>query len=213
MGLLLGAAVLWLAIHLGLAGTSLRRWAVAMVGERGFLAGFSLLAVMSLYLLAHAWTTAKGPDLWFAPDWVRVLLVLAMLPVFLLFVSAFMRRPGPPRGMVRVTRHPMLWSFALWGLIHMIGTGDLPSLVFFGTFVVTALAGMPSIDSKQARRDPAEWAALSAATSIVPFLAIRQGRNRFVGGEIGWLTTGIAVVVWAAVFWLHPVLFGVSPLL
>ena len=61
------------------------------------------------------------------------------------------------------------------------------AIVFFGAFLVTALAGMPSIDAKLARRDPATWQALSAATSIVPFAAIAQGRNRFVPGEIGWL--------------------------
>lgn len=207
------AVALWLAVHLGLSGTRLRDLAVARVGETGFRAVFSVLALLTLYLLAHGWAVAKGPELWFSPQWLRVLLVLVMLPAFLLFVSAFRRRPGPPRGMVRVTRHPMLWSFALWGIVHMLGTGDLASVVFFGTFVVTALVGMPSIDAKQARRDPDEWAALSATTSIVPFQAIRQGRNRFVGGEIGWLTAGISVVLWAVVFWLHPLLFAVSPLL
>ena len=74
----------------------------------------------------------------------------------------------------------MLWSFALWAAVHIIGNGDTAAIVFFGAFLVTALAGMPSIDAKLARRDPAAWQALSAATSIVPFAAIAQGRNRFV---------------------------------
>ncbi len=213
MAFLAAAVAVWLAVHLGLAGTRLRDRVVALLGETGFRAGFSVLALLSLYLLVHAWSVAKGPDLWFAPQWLRVLLVLAMLPAFLLFASAFVRRQGPPRGMVRVTRHPMLWSFVLWGVVHALGTGDLASVVFFGTFVVTALAGMPSIDAKEARRDPAGFAALSAATSIVPFQAIRQGRNRLVPREVGWVTVGIAVVAWGVVLWVHPLLFGVSPLL
>ena len=117
----------------------------------------------------------------------------------------------PPRGIQRVTRHPMLWSFAFWSAVHIIGNGDTAALVFFGAFLVTALAGMPSIDAKLARRDPATWQALSAATSIVPFAAIAQGRNRFVLREIGWLTPLIAVVAWALVLHLHPWLFGVAP--
>jgi uncharacterized membrane protein len=36
------------------------------------------------------------------------------------------------------------------------------------------------IDAKLARRDPSAWQTLLAATSIVPFVAIAQGRNRFV---------------------------------
>jgi uncharacterized membrane protein len=117
----------------------------------------------------------------------------------------------PPRGIQRVTRHPMLWSFALWSAVHIIGNGDTAALVFFGAFLVTALAGMPSIDAKLARRDPATWQALSAATSIMPFGAIAQGRNRFVPREIGWPTVLIGVVAWAVVLLLHPWLFGVAP--
>jgi uncharacterized membrane protein len=105
----------------------------------------------------------------------------------------------------------MLWAFALWAGVHIIGNGDTAAIVFFGTFLVTALAGMPSIDAKLARRDPALWQALSAATSIVPFAAIAQGRNRFVPREIGWWVMLIAVVAWAAVLHLHPWLFGVAP--
>jgi uncharacterized membrane protein len=117
----------------------------------------------------------------------------------------------PPRGIQRVTRHPMLWSFVLWAGVHIIGNGDTAAIVFFGTLLLTALAGMPSIDAKLARRDPPLWQALAASTSIVPFVAIAQGRNRFVPREIGWLVVLIAVVAWGVVLHFHPFLFGVAP--
>src|ERR1700677_3606778 len=117
-----------------------------------------------------------------------------MLPAFTPFVLSL--SPGnptmvgrrivkPPRGIQRVTRHPMLWSFALWPAVHGLGNGDTAALTFFGAFRITALVGMPSVDAKLAPRDPAAWRTLAAATSIVPFVAIVQGRNRFVAGEIG----------------------------
>jgi uncharacterized membrane protein len=105
----------------------------------------------------------------------------------------------------------MLWSFALWAAVHIIGNGDSAAIVFFGTFLVTALAGMPSIDAKLARRDPATWQALSAATSIVPFAAIVESRNRFVPHEMGWRVPLIGVVAWAVALRLHPWLFGLAP--
>jgi uncharacterized membrane protein len=52
---------------------------------------------------------------------------------------------------------------------------------------------------------------LSAATSILPFAAIAQGRNKFVPHEIGWLTLVIATVAWIALLLVHPWLFGVMP--
>ena len=71
-----------------------------------------------------------------------------------------------------------------------------PRRLFSSALLVTALAGMPSIDAKLRRRDPATWQGLTAMTSIVPFVAIARGRNRFVQNEFGWLTRTIAVVAW-----------------
>jgi uncharacterized membrane protein len=222
MSLLLLAALVWIGVHVGIAGTHVRDVVVARIGEMPFRGLFSVLSIASIVFLVHAWSASPTEPLWFTPGWLRWILVLAMLPVFLLFVASVSQPnptmigpPGatarPPRGMTRITRHPMLWSFAIWGAVHVIGNGDTASIVFFGAFLVTALAGMPSIDAKLARRDPATWQALSAATSIVPFGAIVAGRNLFLPREFGWRTPAIAVVAWVALLVLHPVLFGVAP--
>jgi uncharacterized membrane protein len=223
MPLLIVAALVWIAIHLGLAGTRLRDAVVRRIGDGSFRVFFSVLSIVALLFLVRAWSTAPGTLLWVAPKWLRWLLVLAMLPAFLLFVASVSgRNPTmigprdgtvqPPGGIIRVTRHPMLWSFAIWAGVHIAGNGDTAAIVFFGAFLVTALAGMPSIDAKLARRDSNTWQPLSAATSIVPFAAIVQGRNQFVPGEIGWLIPAIAVVAWIVLLWAHPWLFGAAPI-
>jgi uncharacterized membrane protein len=221
---LIVAALAWVAIHLGLAGTRLRDVVVRRTGEAAFGTLFSVLSVVTLTLLIWAWTRAPTTLLWIAPDWLRWLLVLAMLPAFILFVASVSGRnptmigprtalAAPAKGITRVTRHPMLWSFAIWAAVHLIGNGDTAAIVFFTAFLVTALAGMPSIDAKLARRDPASWQPLAAVTSVIPFVAIIQGRNRFVPGEIGWLTPGLGLAVWIAVLIAHPWLFGVAPVI
>ena len=222
MGLLVIAALVWLGVHVGIAGTGLRDRLVGGIGETAFRALFSVVSIGAIVFLVWTWCAAPTTLLWYAPGWLFRVLAAVMLVAFVLFVAAVSRRsptmvgpPGaavqPPRGIQRVTRHPMLWSFALWAGVHIIGNGDTAAIVFFGTFLVTALAGMPSIDAKLARRDPPKWQTLSAATSIVPFAAIVQGRNRFVPGEIGWLTPAIGAVAWVVGLWLHPWLFGVAP--
>ena len=222
MTMLLLAALIWIGVHVGLAGTRLRDGVVARIGDTPFRGVFSVLSIASIIFLVRAWSLSPTEPLWFTPDWLRWILVLAMLPAFVLFVASVSQPnptmigpPGvavrPPRGMTPVTRHPMLWSFAIWAAVHVIGNGDSASMVFFGAFLITALAGMPSIDAKLARRDPATWQALSAATSILPFGAIAAGRNRFVPYEFGLLTLVIAVVGWVVVLLLHPVLFGTAP--
>ncbi len=218
MTMLLLAASIWIGIHLGLAGTTLRDAVVRRMGDLAFRGVFSLLSVVAIVFLVRSWGSASTALLWVAPGWLRFVLAAVMLPAFVLFAGSVMV-PNPtmvgvpaeaPRGMIRVTRHPMLWSFAIWALVHMLGNGDTASLVFFGSFLVTALAGMPSIDAKLARRDKAEWAALSGATSILPFGAIAAGRNAFVWREIGWKTVAVGAVAWLVVLVLHPRMFGVS---
>lgn len=224
MTLLIVVAILWLAIHLGLAGSRLRDLIARRIGDGAFRGLFSLLSIAALIFLVHAWSRAGTTTLWDAPPWLRWVLVFAMLPAFVLFVASIMvRNPTmigppvgaaqPPRGMIRVTRHPMLWSFAIWAAVHVIGNGDTAAIVFFGAFLVTALAGMPSIDAKLARRDPATWQALSAETSILPFAAIAQGRNRFVPREIGWVVPLAGGLAWIVLLAIHQRLFGVAPVM
>jgi len=220
---LLMAAAFWFVTHHGLASGLMRARLVAGLGANGFRIFYSILSVLALVLLARASGAADPVPLWTAPAWLRLLLALIMLPAFLFFVAGFLRNPTAVggeamagqqiRGIQRITRHPMLWSFSLWALVHVLGNGDLASLIFFGTFAISAFIGMPSIDRKLAARDPEAAAKLQAATSILPFGAIMAGRNRLVLAEIGWLAPALAVIGWAAMLHFHTRFFGAPALL
>ena len=220
--MLIIAAVVWIALHIGVAGSRMRDLVVRGVGEGAFRGVFSTFSIATLVWLSRSYAVAATTLLWYPPAWLLVLLVLVMLPACLLFVGSFSTpnptmiggeaTAGQPRGIQRITRHPMLWSFTIWAAVHTIGNGDTASLIFFGAILITALAGMPSIDAKLARRDPAAWSPLEAGTSIVPFAAIAQGRNRFVWNEIGWWRCALGVLMWAALLYLHPIIIGVGAL-
>lgn len=212
------ASILWVGVHFGIAGTAARARLVGRLGERGFTIGYSVLSVGAIILLVQAWGAAPHIGLWFTPDWLRWVLALLMLPAFVLFVAS-VASPNPtavagrlttpePRGIQRITRHPMLWSFALWGLLHLIAKGSLGGVFFFGAFLVTALAGMPSIDRKLAARSPESWARLGPATSILPFGAIIAGRNRLALAEIPVFVWPVAVLAWLGFLLFHQHLFG-----
>src|SRR3546814_6031593 len=98
----------------------------------------------------------------------------------------------------------MLWAFILWAVVHLAALGTLSALLLTGAILVTALVGMPSLDAKYAARYPERWPRFAAATSIVPFVAIAQGRNRLVLREIGWLRPWLAIVLWGVLIALHP---------
>jgi len=222
MLLLILAALLFVGLHVGVSGSALRGALVARLGENGFRGAFSLASLVAIVLMVLAWRGAETAPLWFAPGWLRWILALLMLPAFVLFMASHKRNPTAvgarglgeaPRGIQRVTRHPMLWSFAIWAAIHMIGNGDTAALVFFGAFLATALAGMPSIDGKLARRFPETWPGFAAKTSILPFGAILAGRNRLAIGEIGWMPPVVGLVLWAAILHFHRAFFGVPVLI
>ncbi len=213
MTLLALAAALWVGVHVGVAGTSLRGIVAHRIGENGFRGAFSVVSVVAIALLCAAYGRAPYRPLWLASTPLLWVLAAFMLLATTLFMGAVLTRNptaiggdgAEVRGIFLLTRHPMLWSFAIWAGVHVVGNGDLASVLFFGAFLVTALAGMPSIDAKIAARNPPFWRRLEAATSILP------------GGR-GWPSAGIGVMPFAAgaVLWLvlfvgHPSLFGVSP--
>ena len=220
---LLLAAIFWIATHNGFAGTDIRTRLVGKIGEVGFRIAYAVTSVIAIMMLVQAWEAAAAMPVWSAPAWLRLILAAAMLPAFLFFAAGLLRNPTAvggealagqqARGIQRITRHPMLWSFALWALVHVIGNGDLASLIFFGTFAISAFLGMPSIDRKLAARAPEAAARLRAETSIMPFGAILAGRNRLVLGEIGWLAPLLALLGWAALLHFHARFFGVPALL
>ena len=222
MGWLVLAAFAWVGVHVGLAGTSWRGVMARRLGERGFLGLFSLLSVASIAALCVAYRRAPGLPVWFAPDWLRWVLAFCMLPACVLLLGS-VASPNPtaaggdralaraPRGIFRLTRHPMLWGFAIWATVHVLGNGDVASILFFGAFLVTALAGMPSIDAKIAARAPDAWRALAASTSILPGLAVLQGRNRLAWRELGWLVPLGGALLWLVLLFGHRHVIGVSP--
>lgn len=220
---LLLAAIFFAAIHLGVAGTTLRDRAIAALGQNGYRVAFSIATVVGLAWLVVAYNRAPYVVTWGMLEWWRPFAIILMLPACLLVVIGLTtpnptavaqenRLAQPPQGIVRVTRHPFLTGVALWALVHLIGNGDVASCVFFAVWAVVALAGTVSIDRKRRRLlGAAAWEPFAAQTSIVPFAAIAAGRNRFRPGEIGVWRWGAAVIVYVLMLVGHADVVGVSP--
>jgi uncharacterized membrane protein len=113
------AALVWIGAHVGIAGSGLRDRLVRRLGETGFRGAFSLISFLAIGFLITTFAQAPLVPLWVAPDWLPGALVAVMLAAFLLFATAVLARNPTaiggdaalrqePRGVVRVTRHPML---------------------------------------------------------------------------------------------------------
>lgn len=217
---LLAGVLVFFGGHVLLSSAPVRPGVVARLGERGFLALYSTVALIGLVWLGYGYAVAPREHWWGGPGLAAVP-VLLMAPAALLYVGAFSQRnptsvgqsadADAARGIMRITRHPFLWAMALWAAGHLVVNGDLPSLLLFGGMLALALIGMRAIDRKARRRDPVGFAAFEARTSVIPFAAIAQGRNRLVWSEIGWGRVAIAAILYAVLIGLHPLVIGASP--
>jgi uncharacterized membrane protein len=218
------AALFWIALHAGLAGPA-RPTLARRLGENGFRGLFSALSLVGLVWLGWAYRAAPGVPLWGPIPGARVVALALMLAAFVLLVlgatgdnptspaiDALDKQHLPVKGVTRITRHPMLWAFALWAAAHLLVNGDAASLLLFGAILVTALNGMVSIDRKRRRALGPAWDDFERHTSRVPFAAILAGRNELRWSEIAPLRLAAGVALFAAALWLHPLVLGVSPL-
>jgi uncharacterized membrane protein len=225
MNSLILAALFFAGIHIGISGTRCRDLLIRHAGETGFRAGFSVLALLGLGWLLHAYDRAPYIETWGQLAAFKPIMAAIMLPAFILLVFSI-TTPNPSAvggerwlgqaeaagGIYRITRHPMLWAMSLWAFLHLLVNGDAASGVLFGSLLAMTLMGTRSIDAKRRRADPMGWGAFEAVTSNIPFQAIREGRNTFKWRELLNWRLAVAVIAYLAVMHLHARWFGVSPL-
>ena len=217
-------ALLWLATAAFLAthfvsSTPLRGALVAAMGEWPYRGLYSAVAGITLAWMIWAYGQAPRTELLWAP--LRLLPLLVMPFSLILVVTGYWRNPSmvgaekllksdePARGMIRITRHPLMWGIMLWAGAHILARADLNSIVFFGGFLALAAAGTLLMDAR--KKKDADFQRFAAVTSHVPFVAIAQGRNRPVWREIGWLRPAIGIALYLVLLAAHPWLFGARP--
>src|SRR5204863_1311467 len=113
-----------------------------------------------LTLGAMIWAYIGMPrePLWAGPP----LLALVVTPIaFILIACGYFRNPtmvgadrllkseDPARGIIRITRHPIMWGVMLWAAAHLLARGERAAAVFFGGFLVLAVLGTILMDRRK----------------------------------------------------------------
>ena len=217
MEILFLACTVFLATHF-LPSTPLRAPLVRVLGQWGYTGAYSAVSFACIGWMGWAYARAPVEILWQGWRWLPAVLMplsfvllagglLASNPT-IVGMYRLLKNADPARGMIRVTRHPVMWAFLLWALAHLLARGDLKAILFFGTFALVAGLGTLLIDMRKAQTLGENWARFAAVTSNLPFAAILQGRNRLDMKEIGWRNPAIGLALYALLFWLHPMIFG-----
>lgn len=212
-GMVLAAAIAFLGTHF-LLSHPLRAPIVERIGEGAFLGLYSLVAVITLGWLVVAYR-AVGPEQpwWPVGDGLWIVATLLMLVASILLMGSLIGNPALPspgtpgaapaeaRGVFAITRHPMLWSFTLWGVAHILVFPTLANMIVAKAVILLSLVGAALQDRKKEKLQPERWRGWEAKTSYWPFAAIASGRARFGGFRPHDWAGGI--VLWLAATWAH----------
>ena len=214
----LAAAAAFVGSHF-LLSHPLRRPIVKTVGEGAFLGVYSVVAAVTLIWLVLAYRSA-GPTalLWPVGDGLWAGATVVMLLASILLTGSLVGNPALPtggapgklpkeaRGVFAITRHPMMWAFALWGLSHIAVYPMMRNVIVAVAIIVLALVGAALQDRKKEGLAPDLWPAWEAKTSYWPFAAVATGRARLSGFGLPALVGGLAI--WLAATWAHIPLSG-----
>lgn len=191
----------------------LRAPLVARLGEPGFLGLYALVSFVTLGWVVWAMLRmGPQPFLWSAPRWAWWLAGAVMLVASILLVGSLIGNPAlpgmpdtekEPRGVFAVTRHPMMWSFALWASAHALVWPQPSVLVLTAGIALLALVGAAGQDAKKSKLQPNFWPSWRAKTGFVPFIGPAPSRAWWPG----WGVMLGGLVLWLLATWLHPV-FG-----
>jgi len=232
---LVAAAAVFVGTHLALAAPGTRRALVARLGEGPFIGLYSTVAALALLWLGLAYGDAPYWQLWPQAAWMRLVPAVVMLiATFFLVCGLTQHNPtavnrgfdpttrDPAPGVLKITRHPVMWAIGLWALAHIVPNGDLAALILFGSLAFLALFGTTQIDAKRRDRAPEGFARFAEVTSNLPFAALLTGKTRqfwrtaygkdpakSLWREIGLARVAGALALYVAFIYLHPWIAGV----
>jgi uncharacterized membrane protein len=191
------AAFAFVATHFAMSHP-LRPGLIAKLGERGFLIAYTVVAFATLgwTIWAFGRVPAEAP-LWIAGDAAWLVASVLMWLGSILFIGSLRRNPSfpsaglrtrmpTPRGVFAITRHPMMWGFALWALVHAIVAATPAGLILAAAIGFLALVGAARQDVKKARLMGDAWLEWDAHTAYLPFArgVANPGMFALIGGTI-----------------------------
>ena len=189
----------------------LRAPLVRTMGEGPFRGLYSLVSLILFGLMIFSYhRLGREEMLWQPSEAMWIAGAILMWIGSILFVGSFVGNPalpGAPRprgnapaGVLAITRHPMMWGFALWGIVHLMLVAMMKAIVFDAAIIILALVGSVLQDRKKQALMGQDWHDWTARTAFVPFTRglANPGAIALVGGTLLFLVAT----------WFHPMPTG-----
>jgi uncharacterized membrane protein len=186
MTMLIAGLVLFLGVHTFTTLRAARSAVVQRLGEGPYKGLYSLVSAVGLVLIVWGFGRYRSDGyvpVWTPPGWLHPVALVLMWLSFVALAAAY----SPAGGIKGMLRHPMLVSVKAWALAHLLVNGDLGSMILFAAFLTWAVYDRIAVKKR------GDGGARSA--------------SGYGAGDVIALAAGS--VAYAALFWLHPWLFGV----
>ncbi len=210
MTLLLGFAI----AHSGLA--ALRSRGEALVGARLYRVFFALVSIpfatiLIIYFVQHRYDGAQMWNVQGIPGIEPLVWMLSAVSFLFLYPATFnllevaaVQKPQVhlyETGIIRITRHPQMVGQVIWCIAHTLWLGTTFALLTSIGLVLHHLFAVWHGDRRLASRYGDAFEEAKARTSVVPFLAIFQGKQTLKLQE--FLRPSYAgVITFIALLWL-----------
>ena len=191
----------------------LRAPMVKAFGAMGFQVVYSIVSLATLAWVYFAFKAAPPADLPGSGEIGWIIATLLTLPAMVLFAGSVAGNPAmptptaeadaraQPRGVFTITRHPMMWGFALWAASHMALFWSTRTLITAFAMGFLALVGAKLQDAKKRALMGEAWGVWEANTSFWPRLS-----GFAKAGALPW---GLGLVLFAGLSWLHLPMGGI----
>ena len=210
--------VVFALTHVVLSSNPLRPRAVRLLGERLYQGLYSLVAfaIFAPLVLVYSGNKHLEPLIWIIePNLVIDTIVRIGNTIAVMLVVAGIFRPSPtgvtgtptrsPRGVQRITRHPLFMGVVLWALMHLLVNGFASDVAFYGGFVLFGLFGSWHQDHRQKALPDGAYAAFCEQSPFLPF----TGRGTLKGlREIGVVPIIVGLLAAGLLRYFHAGLFG-----
>ncbi|HAG83682.1 MAG TPA: hypothetical protein DCL61_21655 [Cyanobacteria bacterium UBA12227] len=215
MGLLLGFAI----AHSG--GAALRQEAEKRIGPRLYrilfaLVSLPLASILVIYFFNHRYDGLQLWQLQGTPGVKPIVWILSAISFLFLYPATFnlleiaaIQKPQVhlyESGIIRITRHPQAIGQIIWCIAHTLWIGTTFTLITSIGLVLHHLFAVWHGDRRLLARYGEAFEAAKARTSVIPFLAILQGRQTLKWDEFlrpAYLgVIGFIGLLW----WAHPLL-------
>lgn len=214
-GLLVGFAI----AHSGLA--ALRPRAEKIMGPRLYRVLFALVSIpfattLIIYFINHRYDGLHLWNLQGTPGVEATVWILSAISFLFLYPATFnlleiaaVQKPQVhlyETGIIRITRHPQMVGQVIWCVAHALWLGTSFMLVTCAGLILHHLFGVWHGDRRLTLRYGEAFEAVKARTSVIPFLAILQGRQSLKLQEF-LRPAYVGVAIFVGIFWwVHPLM-------